>query len=187
MRQYFAILVAAAALAVTCAPAAAQGSFSLAAHVGSTDIERVQRSGGPWWTDVDDSATSLGLSLGYEFSRILGLRLGYERARDLRATNLCPPGAACPAIAIKEQQDFTTWQLALVPRLPLAGQWSLFGLLGVMDMKLSRDDLLPAGSETSLVYGVGLGRRLGMAEFGVEYQATDDVYRGLRFNAGVRF
>jgi hypothetical protein len=168
-------------------PAAAQGPWSLAAHVGSLEIDRVVRDSGPWWADIDDRSTAMGLSVGYEMNPTLGVRLLYERASDLRSSNVCPPGATCPSIAIREEVDFTAWQLALVPRLPLTRNWSLFGTLGIMDWKLRRDNLLPTDSDTTLSYSVGFGWRTGLVELGLEYQRADVDYDGLRFSAGVRF
>ena len=169
------------------APAAAQGPWSLTAHVGTVEIDRLARDPGAWWADIDDRGTAMGLSVGYDMNPTLGIRLLYERANDLRSVNVCPPGATCPAIAIREEVDFTAWQLALVPRLPLTQAWSLSGTLGIMDWKLRRDDILPTDSDTSLVYGVGFAWRSGAIELGLESQRADVDYDGLRFSAGVRF
>lgn len=168
-------------------PALADGKWSAALHLGNHTVDRLVEDSGSWWSQVDDSSAAYGLSLAYEHSPVLGLRLMYERAGDLAAENRCPPGQACPAVAIDEEVDFTAWQIAVVPRLALGLNWSLFGTLGAMRWELRRDDILPGDSGTELVYGLGLAWRGQRLEMGVEYQRADIDLDAFRLSAGIRF
>lgn len=173
---------------VVCAPAAlADGPWSVAAHVGNAAVDRLVEDSGDWWSRVDDSGAALGLSVAYDYSPVMGVRLMYERAAELAAGNRCPPGDVCPAIAIDEEVDFTAWQIAAVPRLPLGPDWSLFGTLGAMRWELHRDNLLPGDSGTELVYGLGLAWRGQRIELGAEYQRAGIDLDSFRVSAGVRF
>lgn len=168
-------------------PALADGKWSAALHFGNAAVERLLEDGGAWWSQVDDNSAALGISLGYQYSPMLGVRVMYERAADLAAGNRCPPGQACPAIAIDEEVDFSAWQVAAVPRLPIGQDWSLFGTLGAMHWKLHQDDILPGDSGMELIYGLGLGWQGERIELGVEYQRAGVDLNAFRMNAGVRF
>lgn len=170
-------------------PASADaGSWVVTGHVGAIEVDRLVRGSGDWWAEVDKRKTSLGLGLSYDYSPILGVRVLYERANGLRSSNVCPPGATCPAIAIGEDTDFEAWQIAAVPRMPLGRDWSLFGTLGAMRWKLKEENLLPGDSGTEFVYGVGVNwRGVGDFELGLEYQRASTDYDAVRLNVGLRF
>jgi hypothetical protein len=168
-------------------PALAEGKWSAGLHLGNVAVDRLVEDSGSWWSQVDDGSAAYGLSLAYEHSSLLGLRLMYERAGDLVAENRCPPGQACPAVAFDEEQDFTAWQIAAVPRLALGPDWSLFGTLGAMRWKLDRDDVLPGDSGTEFVYGLGLAWRGQRLEMGAEYQRAGIDLDAFRVSLGLRF
>lgn len=177
------------ALAAAGSPAAAlaDGKWTAGLHVGSTTVDRLVEDSGAWWSRVDDSGTALGLSIAYDYSPLLGIRLMYERAASIGAQNVCPPDATCPAVAISEEVDLSSWQVAVVPRLALGPDWSLFGTLGGMRWKLHEDNVLPGDSGTDFVYGLGLAWRTGRVQLGLEYQRTGIDSDTFRVNAGLRF
>jgi len=116
------------------------------------------------------------------------VRAMYERADDLDARNVCPPGATCPAVAIRGRGDFSAWQLAAMPRYRLSRDWALFGTLGAMYWELDRDKVLPGDSGTEFVYGAGVSWRASRrVELGLEYQHAGVDFDALRLNAGMRF
>jgi opacity protein-like surface antigen len=169
-------------------PVWAQGPWSAAVHVGVAEVDRLVTDDGPWWNRVDDRRAVLGASLAYDFLPMLGVRLMYERGHEYEAENACPPGAACPTVAIREEMDFTAWHLVAVPRVALAHDWSLFGMLGAMRWKLRQDSILPGDSGTEFTYGAGLAWRVtATVELGLEYQRSGVDYDALRFNLGMRF
>lgn len=170
------------------AVALAETPWTLSGHVGNIKADRLIQDTGLWWSEVDDRATALGLSLSYDFMPTLGMRVLYERADDIEALNRCPAGATCPAIAFSEEQDFSAWQLALVPRYPVTREFSVFATLGVLDWKLRRDGVLPGDSGTSFLYGVGgTWRASELLELSVEYQRADVDYEAFRVGFGIRF
>lgn len=168
-------------------PALADGKWSAALHLGNAAVDRLVQDGGAWWSQVDDNSAALGVSLAYEYSPLLGVRLLYEQAADLAAGNRCPPGETCPAIAIDEEVDLSTWQIAAMPRLPLGPDWSLFGTLGAMRWKLHQDNILPGDSGTEFVYGLGLAWQAERIRIGVEYQRAGIDLDAFRLSLGVRF
>jgi hypothetical protein len=168
-------------------PALADGKWSAALHLSNVAVDRLIEDDGTWWNQVDDNTAALGVSLAYEYSPIFGLRVMYEHGAELAAENRCPPDDACPAIAIDEEVDFTAWQIAAVPRLPLGPDWSLFGTLGAMHWELHQDNILPGDSGTEFVYGLGLAWRAERFEFGVEYQRAGIDLDNFRLSLGLRF
>ncbi len=169
-------------------PALAETPWTLSGHVGNVEADRLVQDTGQWWAEVDDRGTALGLSLAYDFMPTLGMRVLYERADDIEAINRCPPDTPCPAIAFSEAQDFSAWQLALVPRYPVTREFSVFATLGVLDWQLRRDGVLPGDSGTSFLYGAGASWRASeLLELSVEYQRADVDYAALRVGVGIRF
>jgi len=176
--------------AICCAPAAAQAPspWQATVHVGMLEVDRLVRDDGAWWTRVDDRKTAPGLSFSYDATPLLRVRAMYERADDLDARNVCPPGATCPAVAIRGRGDFSAWQLAAMPRYRLSRDWALFGTLGAMYWELDRDKVLPGDSGTEFVYGAGVSWRASRrVELGLEYQHAGVDFDALRLNAGMRF
>lgn len=168
--------------------ALAETPWTLSGHIGNAKIDRLVQETGPWWSEVDDRATALSLSLAYDFMPTLGMRVLYERAEDMEALNRCPAGATCPAIAFSEDQEFSAWQLALVPRFPVTRELSVFGTLGVLDWKLRQDGVLPGDSATSFLYGAGATWRASeLLELSVEYQRANADYEAIRVGFGIRF
>lgn len=166
----------------------AQEPWTASVHVGSVDVSRLVRDSGPWWSEVDDDTAALGVSLAYDVAPMLGLRVMYERADDLAAANQCPPDAICPAVAIREEVDFTAWHAAVVPRYTLAPDWSIFGTLGAKRWEIERDDILPDDSGTEFSYGAGITwRAMPRVEVGLEYQGSAVDYDAVRLNLGWRF
>lgn len=166
----------------------AEMPWTLSGHIGNVKADRLVQDTGLWWSEVDDRATALGLGLSYDFMPTLGLRVLYERADDIGALNRCPAGATCPAIAFSEEQDFSAWQLALVPRFPLTRELSVFATAGVLDWKLRRDGVLPGDSGTSFLYGAGATwRATELLELSVECQRANVNYEGVRVGFGIRF
>lgn len=168
--------------------AIADGDWMISLHAGQTDVDRLVRSDGPWWNQIDDDHTSYGASIGYEWIRALGFRLMYERVGGLTGLNRCPDGMTCPALAITEDTDAELWSLAALPRLHLTDSWSIFGTLGLMSAELDSDTILPSSSETELTYGVGASwRPVSSLDLGVEYQRSELEHETVRLNLGWRF
>lgn len=162
--------------------------WSAALHLGTADVNRLVTDSGPWWNDVDDDATALGVSLAYDLSPMLGLRVMYEEANSLRGDNTCPPGAFCPAVVIREEVDFSAWHAALLPRYEFAPGWTVFGILGAQRWELDRDERLPGDSGTDFTYGAGVTWQfLPRVEVGLEYQASQVDYEAVRLSLGYRF
>lgn len=175
------------ALALSCA-SAQDKPWSAVLHLGSADVNRLVTDSGPWWNDVDDDATALGVSLGYDVSPMLGLRVMYEEANNLRGDNTCPPDAICPAVVIREDVDFSAWHAAVLPRYEFAPDWTVFGILGAQRWELDRDDRLPDDSGTAFTYGAGVAwQALPLVDVGLEYQASDVDYDAVRLNLEYRF
>lgn len=187
MTQFRVILALLLGAALCWQPAQADGRWTASLHLGNAAIDRLVEDDGQWWSQVDDNGAAVGVSVTYEHSPIFGLRLMYELSAELEAGNRCPPGEVCPAVAIDEEVDFSAWQLAAVPRLPLGPDWSLFGTLGAMRWKLHQDDVLPGDSGTAFVYGLGLAWRAERIELGVEYQRADIDLDTFRLSLGLRF
>lgn len=169
-------------------PARADGPFRASLHLGATEVDRVIRSSGPWWSSVDERNTALGVSLGYDYSSNLGFRVMYERGNDYATVNVCPPNASCPTVAIQEEMDFSAWHFVALPRFALNRDWSVYGLAGAMSWNLDRDRILPKDSGTEFTYGAGVSWRMSSRlELGFEYQASGIDYDVYRFNVGTRF
>jgi len=174
--------------AMAAQPANAQGPFRASLHLGAAEVDRVIRSGGPWWSSVDERNTALGISLGYDYSPNLGFRLMYERGNDYATANLCPPNATCPTVAIQEEMDFSAWHFVALPRFALNREWSVYGIAGAMSWNLDRDRILPKDSGTEFTFGAGVSwLRSSRLELGFEYQASGIDYDVYRFNVGTRF
>lgn len=168
------------------APAGAAG-WTATVHVAQVEVDRVVRDDGLWWAGIDDRTSALGLSLTYRVMPTVGLRLMHERASDLRAINICPPGAACPAVAFREDTDLNTSHALGVAHFPISPAWSMHGMAGVTHWRLSPGPQLPRDSGTDFSYGLGLTWHLALFEFGVEYQRAGVDYDALRLNVGFRF
>jgi len=175
--------------ALSCSAAmAADKPWTVAVHGGTLEVDRLVKRGGPWWAQVDDDESSFGVSVEYELLPILGLRVMYEWADDLASTNVCPPGAVCPAVAINGKSDFTAWHVMLVPRYALSPNWSAFSLLGMSDYELDRSGELPGERGTEFSYGVGLDwQATEVMNLTLEYQASTIQFDVIRFGLGVRF
>ncbi|SRR6056297_561238 len=176
-------------IALVLSSASAQDKpWSAALHVGTADVNRLVTDSGPWWNDVDDDATALGVSLGYEVSPMLALRVMYEEANNLRGDNTCPPDAICPAVVIREDVDFSAWHAAVLPRYEVAPGWTVFGILGAKRWELERDDILPDDSDTVFTYGAGVSwQAVPLVDVGLEYQASEVDYDAVRLNLEYRF
>jgi len=182
------LFLVASSLVVLPTSAQSERPWSVSVHAGSANVDRLVRESGPWWSDVDDRRAALAIGVGYDPLPVLGLRALYERANGFDALNVCPDGQACPAVSISEDMDFSHWQVVLEPRYPMTNEWSLFASLGVMDWRLSRDDVLPGDSGTDFVYGAGVTwRTTGQIELRVEYQRSGVDYDAFRLGGALRF
>ncbi|TCO75888.1 porin family protein [Chromatocurvus halotolerans] len=162
--------------------------WSAALHVGVAEVSRRVTDSGPWWNDVDDDATALGVSLGYDVLPMLGVRVMYEEADNLRGVNTCPADAICPAVVIREEVGLRSWHAALLPRYEFAPDWTVFGTLGAQRWKLDRDDVLPDDSGTAFTYGAGVTWQfLPRLDVGLEYQSSQVDYDAVRLSLGYRF
>ena len=81
--------------AMAAQPANAQGPFRASLHLGATEVDRVIRSSGSWWSSVD------------------------ERGNDYATVNACPPNASCTTVAIQEDKDFSAWHFVALQRFAL--------------------------------------------------------------------
>lgn len=166
----------------------AAGDWIVSLHGGQTKVDRLIRSEGQWWNQVDDDSFSFGASLAYDFIPEMGVRLMYERATGLLGANRCPPGQTCPAVAVDEDTDADLWSLAAVPRWYVTSNWSLFGTVGIAKWRLRTDDILPGDSGTDFSYGVGTSWLVTPEfELGLEYQRSEIDHQTLRVNLGWRF
>lgn len=166
----------------------AQNSWTASVHVGAADVNRLVKDSGPWWSDVDDEAAALGVSLAYDLYPMLGFRVMYEQANGLDAVSECPPGIVCAAVIIREEVDFRGWHAAVVPRYEFARDWFVFGTVGAKRWKLEREDILPDDSGTEFTYGAGITwQAIPRVEGGLEYQNSEMDYDAIRLNLGYRF
>lgn len=167
---------------------AADKPWTVSIHGGTLEVDRLVKRGGPWWAQVDDDESALGISAEYELLPILGLRVMYERADDLASTNVCPPDTTCPAIAINGKSDFSAWHVMLVPRYALSPNWTAFALLGASDWELDSSGELPGERGTEFSYGLGLDwQATELVNVTLEYQASSIDSDVMRFGLGVRF
>jgi hypothetical protein len=163
-------------------------AWSISAHAGQASVDRLVRAGGDWWSEVDDRNMAVGIALGYEHHRWLGVRLMYERAHDFRTINLCPAGAVCPAVALREHADLSNWSFAALPRLQFTRDWALYGIAGAMHWRLRVDGILPGDSGTAFTYGGGIAWRTSpRIDLSMEYQRAKLDYDAWRIGVTGRF
>jgi OOP family OmpA-OmpF porin len=133
-------LSCAAALAAA-VPAVAQTPSRLSSVYVGADIGQSKfRDGCGITANCDDSDTSWGVFLGYNFTPYLGAELGYHDFGSISA-----PGASVDAQA---------FELVGVGRLPITQRFSAYGKLGGYRGELK--GLGESEKNTDLTYGLGL-------------------------------
>lgn len=187
MRLKSAGLLASSLLLATATQVQAQEGWRVGVHGGQTEVDRLVQDSGLWWNDLDDDAFTYGASLGYDFSRNLGMRVMYERTNSLSGTNVCPTDAICPAIVLKESEEAQLWSAALLPRMYLTDDLSVFGSIGASHVEVDSGDTLPGDDDTELSYGAGISwEPAERLRVGLEYQRSEFEHDTLRVNFGWR-
>jgi opacity protein-like surface antigen len=182
-------------LLATISTAVAQDEYrwTVSAHAGNVDLDMVTRgsaggAGAPFWGRIDDDRSHLGVSLTFDAMHWLGVRAMFERATGFDMVNRCPPGVACPLVALHDRADLDSWTLAALPRYQIHDEVSIYGIVGAQYWDVSTGGVLPGDSGTEFAVGAGVGwRPTPQLELGLEYQHANLDFNAWRFNIGVRF
>ncbi len=129
----------------------AEGPF-VGARISHTTFDYVE-SGNTW--TIESDRVRPAVFAGYRFAG--GLELALDHSRGSTGTAGCPPGSACPAIAVPTKVSLTS--LTAGYAWPLADAWSLAARAGV---EQARADFSGFGSarEDSLLAAATLGYHL---------------------------
>lgn len=168
------------------APASAQWSGSV--HYGTQTIDRVVKSDGNWWSEVDDRTDVVSLGLGYRLApgwRLLG---DYHRSSGFTVSNRCPDGQACTLILILERGQMDTLSLAVSREWALNDQWWLNARLGWMHWRMDVSGILPGERGNDPYLGAGIARSVGGAyRLALELEASELQHRSLRLGVSRSF
>ncbi|WP_157982808.1 outer membrane beta-barrel protein [Aliidiomarina minuta] len=165
------------------------GNWTFSGHWGHGDLDYTTDSGEFLYSDINDSSSMFGVSAHYRLMNNLGVRAMYERG-DYHSRTYCSPGddVICTPINREDNTRFESWSLALVPRLRVAPMWSVYGTLGIADMRHASGEFFTGQSETAVIYGGGLRANfLPRTHVSLEYEMSDFDYSVARLSLGVRF
>lgn len=166
----------------------AERSFGLQLHASEVSVNTSQTWNEGLSNQTWGNEPGFGVSASYYLDPSISLRATYERANSF--TSMTTEFIPDTSLVIDRDNNATAehFSIALVPQFDISPSLFGFAHVGIARNEVSSTADAPKFTETSVVYGFGIGLRLtDNVSLASEYSRTGSNYEALRVSIGYRF